>query len=180
MKAIWVTGFAPLDEASHAAAITDVPDPLPGPNQILIDVGAADANYPDLLVIEGRYQVKPPLPFVPGKAAAGTVAVLGPGVIGFALGDRVAAQVEYGPFGVLRRRSHPRPGRLRYPLRWSDYRDRAPEAVAVAQQEIFALHRAGRLDPVIDCVLPLSQFAAALRALRDGPVQGKLILDPSA
>lgn len=89
MKAVWVTRFGPVD----GATVTEAPDPAPGPGQILINVVATDANYPDLLVMEGRYQVKPALPFAPGKAASGTVAALGACVNGFTVGDRVAAQV---------------------------------------------------------------------------------------
>jgi NADPH2:quinone reductase len=64
-------------------------------------------------------------------------------------------------------------------LHWSDYRDRTPERVAEAQRAIFAFHEAGRLNPVIEAVLPMSRVRDALRALRDGTVQGKLVLDPS-
>ncbi|KAB2863469.1 MAG: alcohol dehydrogenase catalytic domain-containing protein, partial [Bauldia sp.] len=94
MKAVLVKEFAPFEEA----ALADVAEPVPGEGEVVIDVVAAEANYPDILVIEGRYQVKPPLPFSPGKAAAGTVARLGPGVSGLAVGDRVAVQVEYGAY----------------------------------------------------------------------------------
>ena len=64
-------------------------------------------------------------------------------------------------------------------LQWSDYRDRAPGRVAAAQAEIFRLHRAGRLPPIIDRVMPMTRFAEALHALGQGTVQGKLILDPA-
>ena len=94
MKAVLVREFGPVERA----LVTDYPDPVPGPGEVLIDVEAAETNYPDLLVIEGRYQVKPPLPFVPGKAAAGRVAALGEGVAGLRVGARVAAQVEYGAY----------------------------------------------------------------------------------
>lgn len=94
MKAVRVTSFGPFAEA----AFTEVADPVPGAGEVLIDVAAAEANYPDILVIEGRYQVRPPLPFSPGKAASGIVSALGPGVTGLAIGDRVAAQVEYGAY----------------------------------------------------------------------------------
>ncbi len=94
MKAVWVDCFAPIDEISMA----DVPDPTPGPGQVQVAVRAVEANYPDILVIEGLYQVKPPLPFAPGKAAAGTVTALGPDVTTLSSGDHVAVQVEYGAY----------------------------------------------------------------------------------
>jgi NADPH:quinone reductase len=99
MKAVTVRSFGAVEDVR----IEEVPDPVPGPGEALIQVEAADTNYPDILVIEGRYQVKPPLPFSPGKAATGRVVALGPGVHSISLGDRVAAQVEYGAFAELLR-----------------------------------------------------------------------------
>jgi len=94
MKAVWVRNFAPIAEIRAE----EVPDPVPGSGEVVVDVVAAEANYPDLLVVEGKYQIKPPLPFAPGKAAAGRISAVGPGVSGLAVGDRVAAQVEYGAY----------------------------------------------------------------------------------
>jgi NADPH:quinone reductase len=94
MKAVWVKQHAPFAEIT----VADVPDPEPGPGEVVVDVVAAEANYPDILVIEGKYQVKPRLPFAPGKACAGRVARLGAGVSGLSVGDPVAVQVEYGAY----------------------------------------------------------------------------------
>lgn len=94
MKAVLVREFAPFEQAVFA----DAADPIAGNGELLIDVRAAEANYPDILVMEGKYQFKPPLPFSPGKAASGVVSALGSGVTGFAIGDRVAVQVEYGAY----------------------------------------------------------------------------------
>ncbi len=94
MKAVVVRAFGPIDQA----VLEEVPDPVPGPGEVLVAVHAAEANYPDILVMEGAYQIKPPLPFSPGKAAAGVVEAVGDGVTGFKPGDRVAAQVEYGAY----------------------------------------------------------------------------------
>ena len=76
----------------------DTPDPLPGSNEVVIDVKIAEVNFPDILVIEGDYQFKPPLPFSPGKTAAGIVSTVGSKVKHLNLGDRVVAQVEYGAY----------------------------------------------------------------------------------
>ncbi len=94
MKAVVVRAFAPFDEIE----LGELPDPTPGPGQAVIDVKAADVNYPDILVIAGQYQFKPPLPFSPGKAAAGIVSAVGPGVQDVRVGDRVSVQVEYGAY----------------------------------------------------------------------------------
>jgi NADPH2:quinone reductase len=74
----------------------DAPDPTPGPGAILIDVHAAGVNFPDVLLIQGKYQVRPPLPFVPGVEVAGVVAAVGAAVEGFRVGDRVVAPVMGG------------------------------------------------------------------------------------
>ena len=75
-----------------------MPEPVPGAGEVAIAARAIGVNYPDLLVVEGRYQRVPPHPFVPGKDVAGIVAALGPGVADFKPGDRVLAALEYGAY----------------------------------------------------------------------------------
>lgn len=94
MKAVVVKEFGPIENAT----LDDVAEPKPGPDEVVVVVEAAEANYPDLLMMEGRYQVKPTLPFVPGKGCAGRIVELGPGVKHLALGQRVAVQLEHGAF----------------------------------------------------------------------------------
>lgn len=94
MKAVVVRAFAPFDQIG----VGDLPDPTPDKGGVVIDVKAAEVNYPDILVIAGQYQIKPPLPFSPGKAAAGIVSALGEGVTNLSVGDRVSVQVEYGAY----------------------------------------------------------------------------------
>ncbi|MEK8050965.1 NADPH:quinone oxidoreductase family protein [Ideonella sp. DXS22W] len=77
-------------------ALRDAPVPEPGPGQVRIDVAVCGVGYVDALVSLGRYQVKPPLPHIPGQEVAGRVAALGEGVSGLALGDRVMATVRGG------------------------------------------------------------------------------------
>jgi NADPH2:quinone reductase len=79
----------------------DVPDPQPGPGQLLVDVAAAGVNFMDIYQCEGRPPYSPELPFVPGAEGAGTVAAAGPGVTAFAPGDRVAWTV--GPASYAER-----------------------------------------------------------------------------
>ncbi|MBO0803385.1 MAG: NADPH:quinone oxidoreductase family protein [Nocardiopsaceae bacterium] len=67
----------------------DVPEPAPGPGQVAVRVLASPANFPDVLMCRGTYQVKPDLPFTPGVELCGSVVALGDGVTGFAAGDRV-------------------------------------------------------------------------------------------
>lgn len=76
--------------------LLDLPDPVAGPGQLLIAVKACAINYPDVLIIEDKYQFKPPRPFAPGAEVAGTVAAVGDGVEGWAVGDRVVATTGHG------------------------------------------------------------------------------------
>jgi NADPH2:quinone reductase len=92
MQAIVCRAYGPPKEL----VLTDAPEPKPGPGQILIDVHAAGVNFPDVLLVQGLYQVKPPLPFSPGVEAAGVVVAVGEGVDEPRIGDRVASGVMGG------------------------------------------------------------------------------------
>jgi NADPH:quinone reductase len=94
VKAMICEAFAPVEDLRHG----EFPAPEAGPGEVVIDVVAAGVNYPDVLIVQGKYQTKPPLPFVPGSEAAGHVAAVGEGVEGFAPGDRVIAFTGSGAF----------------------------------------------------------------------------------
>ncbi len=72
--------------------------PPPGPGEVRLEVAAAALNFADLLMIRGRYQERPELPFVPGLECAGEVEAVGPGVDGLEVGQRVLAVVDHGAF----------------------------------------------------------------------------------
>jgi NADPH:quinone reductase len=76
--------------------LEELPDPAPGPGEVLLRVKACGVNYPDLLIIEDRYQFKPPRPFSPGGEVAGVVETVGPGVAHVKSGDRVIGSVISG------------------------------------------------------------------------------------
>src|SRR5437763_2503470 len=76
--------------------VEDVAAPKPGAGQVLIDVKATAVNYADAIMVAGRYQTQPPLPFSPGLETAGVVVACGDGVTRFAPGDRVMAILAYG------------------------------------------------------------------------------------
>ncbi|MBB5233944.1 NADPH:quinone oxidoreductase family protein [Deinococcus budaensis] len=94
MRALTCTAFA----EPEALTVQTLPDPTPGPGQVVLDVRAAGVNYPDALMVMGQYQVKPPLPFTPGAEAAGVIAAVGEGVQGLQVGQRVVAFTGTGAF----------------------------------------------------------------------------------
>ncbi|TFW28586.1 NADPH:quinone oxidoreductase family protein [Massilia horti] len=78
--------------------IEDLPDLQPGPGQALVDVKAAGVNFPDVLTVQGKYQVRPALPFTPGNEFAGVVRAVGEGVTSVAIGQRVIGFTRTGAF----------------------------------------------------------------------------------
>lgn len=329
MRSVRIREFGP--PGSHR--VEDGPEPVPAAGEVLVDVAAATVNFPDLLVVTGRYQVLPERPFSPGKDATGTVLAVGAGVTGLGPGDRVLALVEHGAYATrlvapasqchrlpdglsfvdgaamglvsqtawfalvdrgayrkgeivfvtgagggvglaaveiaralgatvlagVRRPAHAEAARqagadhvidlsvpdLRHAVReqvhdatnghgadvvidtlggdpfdgalralawcgrmvvvgfaagripevranyllvknitatglqWSDYRDRAPDRVAEAQQHLFALHASGAIRPHVMRTFPLDQFAEAMALLQAGEVTGKVVLTMS-
>jgi len=78
--------------------LEELPDPVAGPGQVLIDVKACGVNYPDVLIIEDKYQFKPTRPFSPGGEVSGVIAAVGEGVTRFKVGDRVLASTGWGGY----------------------------------------------------------------------------------
>ena len=94
MRAVVVEKFGPLEEAS----VEQIESPVPAPGEVLIETQYAGVNFPDVLMINGTYQVKPEPPFSPGMEVSGVVADVGENVKDFSPGDRVAAQISYGAY----------------------------------------------------------------------------------
>ncbi|GAA4482121.1 NADPH:quinone oxidoreductase family protein [Rhodococcus olei] len=80
---------------------TEIDDPEPGPNEVLVEVYASGVNFPDGLIVAGDYQTKPSLPFVPGSEAAGVVRAVGADVSGVEPGSRVLAFCGMGGYAEL-------------------------------------------------------------------------------
>lgn len=92
MKAMLCKEYGPPEKL----VLSDIEAPKAGPGQIVISVKACGVNFPDVLIIENKYQFKPPLPFAPGAEVAGVVKACGEGVTRFKPGDRVIASVGNG------------------------------------------------------------------------------------
>ena len=94
MKALLCKQFGPPE----SLVLEEVPSPTPGPGEVVISIKAASVNFPDVLIIQNKYQFKPPLPFSPGSELAGVVKEVGPGVTHVKPGNKVIAFTTYGAF----------------------------------------------------------------------------------
>jgi len=139
MRAIVVDEFGP----PQSLRVAQVPLPVPGPGEVLVETHAAPVNYVDMLVVAGTYQFLPPFPFIPGKGPAGIVAALGPGVMTLRIGDRVLAMAETGGYAeavaVAADQCHPLPGRMSFA--------EAASAAVVYDTSWVALRGRARLVP---------------------------------
>ncbi len=94
MRAVVVDAWTPPSEL----VVREAPEPAVEPGMLLVEVRAAGVNFFDTLLVQGKYQVKPAFPFVPGAELAGVVRAVGRDVQGFAEGDRVMSSLPYGAF----------------------------------------------------------------------------------
>jgi NADPH:quinone reductase len=94
MKAVLCRQFGPPE----SLVVEDLPSPKPSAGEVVVSVKAASVNFPDVLIIQNKYQFKPPLPFSPGSELAGVVKEVGADVKGFKPGDKVIAFTTYGAF----------------------------------------------------------------------------------
>ncbi|MBC7559435.1 MAG: NADPH:quinone oxidoreductase family protein [Dermatophilaceae bacterium] len=134
-----------LGEPRDVMTLEEIAEPQPAAGQLQVRVLGAAANFPDALMCRGLYQVRPPLPFTPGVELCGEVATLGPGTVGFAVGDRVigASALPAGGFAELAlmdtATTFPAPGALD---------DAQAAAFYIGYQTgWFGLHRRARLQP---------------------------------
>src|SRR5262249_20831995 len=92
MKAVLCRRPGPPEELELA----DLPDPVPGKGEVVVDVAAAALNFFDTLIIAGKYQFKPEFPFSPAAEFSGTVSAVGPGVTKLKVGDKVCGHTGFG------------------------------------------------------------------------------------
>src|SRR5256886_9667803 len=94
VKAVLCKQYGPPE----TLVVEELPSPRAGPGEAVVSVKAASVNFPDVLIIQNKYQFKPPLPFSPGSELAGVVKEVGAGVSNVRPGDRVIAFTTYGAF----------------------------------------------------------------------------------
>ena len=92
MKAFLCKEFGPVD--SHT--VEEIEDPIAGPGQVVVDIKATGISFPDVLIVQGLYQFKPPFPFSPGSEISGVVSSVGEGVTMHKVGDRVMGSIGSG------------------------------------------------------------------------------------
>lgn len=152
--------------------LEELPPPHAGPQQLLLRVHACGVNFADSLITRGEYQRQPPLPFIPGFEVAGEVIGLGPGVTGFAVGDRVIAVTSHGGYAeqvaVDVGRCVPMPASMR----WNDG---AAFPVVFGTSHVALCHRA-RLRPGETLVVHGAAGGVGLTAVAIGAHLGATVI----
>ncbi len=161
-------------ELGDVLRLTDVPDPEPGPGQLFVRVLAAPANFPDVLMCAGTYQVKPPLPFTPGVELCGEVVSAGPGVTGFTPGDRVVgfAALPAGSFAEVAVMN----AAAAYPAPESLDNAEAGAFYMSYQTGWFGLHRRAQLQPGETLLVHAAAGGVGSAAVQLGKVAGARVI----
>jgi len=152
--------------------LSDVPSPTPGPGDLLVRVRAAAINYPDVLIIEDKYQMRPPRPFAPGGEIAGEVIGLGEGVTGWSVGDRLIAVPGFG--GLVEEIVIPAKSAFRLPEGRS-YTDGAALLLTYATS-IHALGDRGRLQEGQTLLVLGAAGGVGLAAVELGKARGARVI----
>ncbi|MEU7820903.1 NADPH:quinone oxidoreductase family protein [Catellatospora sp. NPDC049133] len=161
-------------EPADVMSLVETPVPTPGANQLLVRVRASALNFPDVLLVRGQYQVRPPLPFTPGVELCGVVVAVGAEVAGFAEGDRVIGTTAL-PFGALAEYAlveaadaFPAPAALD---------DVQASAMHIAYQTgWFSLHRRARLQPGETLLIHAGAGGVGSAAIQLGKAAGATVI----
>ncbi len=155
-----------------ALKVTELPDPVPGSGELLVRVKAAAVNYPDVLIIEDRYQFKPPRPFAPGGEIAGVVEAVGEGSGDWKVGDRLIAVPGWGGMSekivIQAKTAIPLPEER-------SFTDGAALMLTYATS-IHALHDRGRLEPGQTLLVLGAAGGVGLAAVELGKARGARVI----
>jgi NADPH2:quinone reductase len=152
--------------------VDEADSPAPGPKDVKITVRAAGLNFPDTLMIAGKYQVKPPFPFTPGMECSGIVAEVGSGVTRFKPGDRVMAMTGHG--SMAEEVVAPESGTFRCPDSMS-FEEAAGFPVTYGTA-YHALADRGRLQPGQVLLVNGAAGGVGLNAVEIGKVMGATVI----
>ncbi|MBK5006661.1 NADPH:quinone oxidoreductase family protein [Pseudomonas sp. S60] len=168
MKALLCKTLGP----ASGLVLEEVASPLPKPNEVLLDVRAAGVNFPDTLIIEGKYQFQPALPFSPGGEAAGVVAAVGEKAGAFKVGDRVMALTGWGAFAE--QVAVPAYNLLPIPA-GMDFTTAAAFGMTYGTS-MHALHQRGRLQPGETLLVLGASGGVGLAAVEIGKAMGARVI----
>lgn len=152
--------------------LAEVPDPEPAPGQVAIDVKAAGCNFFDILIAQGKYQVRPPRPFSPGGEVAGVVRAVGPGVRDVEVGERVFAMLGWGGYATVA--LAPAAAVVHMPARMSF--EHAAAFGVVYQTSYFALVYRAAIQPGETLLVHAAAGGVGLAAVQIGRALGARVL----
>ena len=161
-----------LSDDFSGVEIREVRKPAPGPGQVLIEVRATSVNFPDLLLCQGKYQLKLEPPFTPGMDISGTIAALGEGVDGFQLGDAVCGGARFGGFAEYA--VTPAEGLQRKPENMSF--DEAASYSAAYLTAYVSLVRRGQLQPGDTLLVHGASGGVGMAAVDVGKLLGATVI----
>ena len=169
MKAVICTRYA----GPEALEIQDVAPLTPGPGEVVIDVKAAGVNYPDALIIQGKYQFRPDPPFTPGGEVAGVISAVGEGVTNVKPGDRVLSLLmAHGGFAEQALA----PAAMAVPIPDSMPFDEAAGFLMTYGTTYHALKQRGRLQPGETLAVLGAAGGTGLTAVELGKVMGATVI----
>ncbi len=152
--------------------LMELPDPVPGKNQVAIDVKAVGCNFFDILMVQGKYQVRPPLPFAPGGEVAGIVRAVGADVTTCTPGDRVFAMLGWGGYATVA--LAPAAGTVRMPAQMP-FEHGAAFGI-VYQTSYFGLVYRANLQPGETLLVHAAAGGVGLAAVQIGKALGARVL----
>lgn len=168
MRAVLCKAFG----GPETLVVENMPDPTPGPDQVLVRVSVAALNFLDTLIIEGKYQFKPEPPFSPGAELSGTIAAVGANVTGWSVGERVAA---FPGWGACRELALVQPNRIvRLPDAVSD--EQAAGLTVTYGTSLHALKDRARMQPGETLAVLGAAGGAGLAAVEIGKLMGARVI----
>ncbi|MEM1249782.1 MAG: NADPH:quinone oxidoreductase family protein [Acidobacteriota bacterium] len=168
MKAVLCKEFGPPEKL----VVEDVPDPVPGEGEVLVDVKAAPIIFPDTLIIENKYQYKQEPPFTPGSEVSGVVAAVGAGVEDLAVGDSV---IGGGPTGGFAEKAVVEAGKLRALPEGLDFAEATGLGYAYGTAH-YGLRYRGDLAEGESLLVTGASGAVGLAAIEIGKVLGAKVI----